>query len=175
MSRPRTKINGSHRRSTWDLVLLAIASGGGIGFVMPAPGTWGTLLGIGLCWLLASVHPAGLAWSIVLALCLVGIPICTRAARLLDGKDPSPVVWDEIASTPWVFVFVPMESLAVAMMGFLLHRLFDVTKPPPTRYLEGWPAGLGIMADDWMAAAYAAVGLWCCKQLLLLGDWQLLS
>ena len=49
----------------------------------------------------------------------------------------------------------------MAVAGFLLHRLMDIAKPPPVRQLERLPMGWGIMADDWMAAAYAAVALWC--------------
>jgi phosphatidylglycerophosphatase A len=38
-----------------------------------------------------------------------------------------------------------------------LFRLFDIVKPYPARRLEGLESGLGIMADDIVAGAYAAV------------------
>jgi phosphatidylglycerophosphatase A len=52
----------------------------------------------------------------------------------------------------------------VLAAAFVLHRLFDITKPFPCRRLEHLPAGLGIMADDWGATAYVAaclaIGRW---------------
>ena len=40
---------------------------------------------------------------------------------------------------------------------FLLFRLFDVWKPYPIRRLESLESGLGIMADDIVAGAYALI------------------
>jgi phosphatidylglycerophosphatase A len=98
----------------------------------------------------------------VVVICLLGVPICSAAARRLGGlKDPGCIVLDEIASLPIVFLGPGLElaSWQVALAGFLLHRLFDITKPPPARQLESLPAGLGIMADDWAAAIYANLSL----------------
>ena len=38
-------------------------------------------------------------------------------------------------------------------------RVFDIAKPWPIRHLERLPGGWGIMADDLLAAAFAAVAL----------------
>ena len=54
---------------------------------------------------------------------------------------------------------VPLDSWAIAVAGFALHRLFDISKPPPARQLERLPDGLGIMADDMAAAVYANLAL----------------
>jgi len=43
----------------------------------------------------------------------------------------------------------------VAVVGFLLFRLFDIVKPYPAKALEHLPGGLGIMADDVAAGIYA--------------------
>ena len=66
---------------------------------------------------------------------------------------------DEIASLPITFFLVPIDSVGVAAAGFALHRLFDISKPPPIRQIERLPAGLGVMADDWMAGVYSCVAL----------------
>lgn len=136
-----------------------LATGFGVGFVPVAPGTAGAALGVLLAW---GLDRLGLAFEmpIVLGLCAIGVPICTRAARDLGGrKDPGSIVLDEIASVPITFFLVPLDSLAVVVAGFALHRLFDVTKPPPTRAIERLPEGLGIMADDWMAGVYSNIAL----------------
>ena len=100
--------------------------------------------------------------GLLVAINLVGIPACTRAARVLGrGKDPGSIVYDEAASVPLAALVMPAAARSPTMLAalFVLHRLFDITKPFPCRRLEHLPAGLGIMADDWGAAAYVAVCL----------------
>jgi phosphatidylglycerophosphatase A len=90
-----------------------------------------------------------------------GIPLCTRAARLLGGKDPGPVVLDEAVAVPTVLAVVPLAARGplVLAAAFGLFRVFDIAKPPPIRQVERLPEGLGIMADDQVAAAFAAACL----------------
>ena len=136
-----------------------------MGLMPVASGTFGTLLGIPWSYVLFQLP--GLAWQVlaVVVTCLLGVSICDRAARLLGNrKDPGEIVLDEILSLPITFLFIPAERLAwndwpVWLAGFLLHRLFDITKPPPARQLEHLPGGLGIMADDCAAALYAGAVL----------------
>jgi phosphatidylglycerophosphatase A len=49
---------------------------------------------------------------------------------------------------------VPVGWLGV-LVGFVLFRALDVAKPFPARHLERLHGGLGVMADDAMAAIYA--------------------
>jgi phosphatidylglycerophosphatase A len=51
------------------------------------------------------------------------------------------------------------------LLGFILFRVFDIWKPFPARQAESLPGGLGIMADDWIAGIYAALGLWLARAL----------
>ena len=101
----------------------------------------------------------------IAGICALGIPICTAAVRRLGGKkDPGSIVFDEIASLPITFCFLPFDHFpwdrpAVIVTGFLLHRLFDILKPQPARALERLPEGLGIMADDWIAGLYSNLAL----------------
>ncbi len=150
----------------FDPVLL-VATGTGLGYSPIVPGTCGSLWGIPLALAIAQieafVEPGPLSLTIQVAviavLFLAGIPLCTSAARRLGGKkDPSAVVWDEIATMPVVFLFVPLADMwdpVVLAAGFVLHRAFDIVKPPPCRQLEALPDGLGIMSDDLVAAIYA--------------------
>lgn len=123
-----------------------------------APGTVGSLGGLALAW---GLHwaPTPLDNLLIIAIVLVGIPICDRAAKLLGKQDPGQVVFDEIAAIPILFVVNPLTWLT-AILGFLWFRLFDVWKPWPASALEKLPGGLGIMADDLAAAIYAAIALW---------------
>jgi phosphatidylglycerophosphatase A len=156
-----------------DPAVLA-ATCGWLGRIPFAPGTFGAAAGLVVSLALArSGLPLAAEVAAIVALNVVGIPLCTAAARRLGrGSDPGAIVYDEMASLPLGLLAVPAAARsewpeAAAMLGaaFVLHRLFDITKPFPCRQLERLPAGLGIMADDWGAAAWMAVALtagrWC--------------
>jgi len=143
-----------------------LATCGGVGFVGVAPGTFGAAVGTLVAAACGRLPPA-VEMLAVAGLCLAGIPICSRAAAGLGrGKDPGAIVWDEMAAMPLVMLAVPAADrgpLALAA-GFLLFRVFDILKPFPCRRLERLPQGLGIMADDWAAAIWAAVCLVIARQ-----------
>ncbi|NCA69940.1 MAG: phosphatidylglycerophosphatase A [Sphingobacteriia bacterium] len=135
-----------------------IAFGFGSGLAPRAPGTVGTLAAIPL-YLVAST----LAWPIYLSLLilfiLVGVWACERAARDLGEKDPSAIVWDE-----WVGFLLTMIAAPTGwpwiLAGFLLFRLFDIWKPWPISVADQRVGGgLGIMLDDLIAGALAAIPL----------------
>lgn len=140
-----------------------LASGLGLGFLPWAPGTWGSLWGLPLAWAIGMLPwPAGLGVAGVVW--LVGVPLCTAAARRLGAKDPGAVVWDEIAAFPVVFLLIDLQRPFVELLpalagGFVLFRVFDILKPPPIRWLERLRGGWGIMADDLAAGAYACLAL----------------
>src|SRR6476659_6401200 len=140
-------------------VAMWLATGLGVGLVAPAPGTFGTAIwGLPLAWAIGQLP--GIDWQLcaILVVNLVGIPLATAAGRVLGGKkDNQAIIWDEIATTPVVFLLVPLTNWKVAVAGFVAHRLFDITKPPPARQLEHLPEGLGVMADDWIAGIYACL------------------
>ncbi len=142
------------------------ATVGGLGDLLPAPGTTvGSLAGALLSWLAAAAWPAAVIPVAVAGLVLV-LPLsvwaCGTEARRRGIADPGPVVIDEVAGQ-WVALALvscvlgrqpgPRE-LAVS---FLLFRVFDVVKPWPIRRLERLPGGWGIVADDLAAGAAAAV------------------
>ena len=147
----------------WQLgINVWIATGFWVGFVRYMPGTVGALWGVPLADLLSFVTNLWIQALIIVVMVAVGVPICTAAAKKIGRKDPGCVVLDEIATVPIVFLFVPqaqMSSPFVLLLGFLFHRLFDITKPPPCKYLERLPDGLGIMMDDCVAGVYACVAL----------------
>ncbi|MCE9605692.1 MAG: phosphatidylglycerophosphatase A [Planctomycetia bacterium] len=155
--RDKQKSRESAAENSWAVVL---ATGFGIGYFRKAPGTWGTLLGLPLAWAIGQLPTtAGQVVSII-AVCWLSVPVATLAGRQLGrGKDPGCIVIDEIASVPITFFLLPMSSPTVVVVGFLLNRLFDITKPPPARQLEHLPEGWGVMADDWAAGVYSNLAL----------------
>ena len=162
------------RTGAWLDPAVIVATCGWLGRIPFAPGTFGAAAGVPVALALAhSGLPLAAEAAVVVAVNAVGIPLCTAAARRLGrGSDPGAIVYDEFASVPLGLLALPIAVRsewpgAAAILGaaFLLHRVFDIAKPFPCRQLERLPAGLGIMADDWGAAAWMAVALtagrWC--------------
>jgi len=157
-------------RSVGDYVALAVATCG-VGYIPLAPGTWGSLVGIGvylgISFLITrAANPSLLASviigvSAILIVTLVGIWAASRTEKLLGRKDPGKVVIDEVAGQmislmPLSLVFArPWNGWVI--VSFILFRFFDIVKPYPARRLERLHGGLGIMADDLIAGVYAAV------------------
>ncbi len=163
-------------RTARDYFALAIATCG-VGFVPLAPGTWGSAIGVGVYMLMRAASTEVFAfatargWSmpplesfrttfllvLLIGVIIVGIWAASRVEPLLGRKDPGAVVVDEVAGQLITFLFVPWNAgLWAVVAGFLAFRLFDIWKPYPIRRLESLEAGLGIMADDVLAGAYAA-------------------
>lgn len=143
-----------------------IATGFGVGHFPIAPGTVGSVLGLPLVWAIGRLPSPWLAAVAIAVLCVVGVPIVNAALpRLGNRKDPGCVVYDEITGMLITFFLVPIANWKIALLGFTLFRLFDVTKPPPARQLEKLPDGLGVMADDWAAGVFACLTLHSCLRL----------
>ena len=149
------------RRSLLDLLAVSLGTGMGIGFAPKAPGTFGSLLGPPLVIATQQLDlPPAVLSIVIVAFCLLGIPICSRASVALGKHDPGQVVYDEIAAF-WL-VFLPQLVTGTpitwqhAIAGFVLFRIFDISKPWPVSQLERLPGGLGIMADDLAAGLMAA-------------------
>jgi len=152
--------NSETRRSAADRAALILATGCGLGYAPKAPGTFGSLLGLPLVWLIEGMKSSPMAYGVFAVLfCLVGVPICSRGATLFGREDPPQVVYDEIAAFPIVFAFTALTPLS-AVLGFVWFRVFDIIKPWPLRRFELLPRGWGIMADDVVAGVFACGGLW---------------
>jgi phosphatidylglycerophosphatase A len=168
---PQSKAHRPASAAVW------LATGLGVGLIAPAPGTAGAAMwGMPLAWAIGGLP--GIGWQLlaIVALIAVGIPLCTAAGRALGGKkDNQAIIWDEIVTVPIVFLLVPLSSWTVALVGFLLHRLLDITKPAPARQLERLPDGLGVMADDVAAGVYACLALAGLAWLNQAAGWSLLA
>ena len=155
----------------------------GLGFLRPASGTWGSLPPAVVAGILLLTHQP--AWLIDLSMVLllaIGCVACLRfgkaAERACGGKDPGQVVADEVAGQAIVLLALPWASVAswgsgslvppagvspllfdlgLTAVAFLLFRIFDVLKPPPANGLQKLGGGLGILVDDLIAGAMAAV------------------
>jgi phosphatidylglycerophosphatase A len=117
-----------------------------------------------------------------------GVWSATRAANYWRLKDPQQVVIDEVSGQHLALLlawsvaswsptaqitgthvqaidirFDAVLNWKYLLLGFILFRVFDIWKPFPARQAESLPGGWGIMADDWVAGIYAAIGLWIAR------------
>jgi phosphatidylglycerophosphatase A len=168
-------------RSFGDYVAIAVATCG-VGYIPIAPGTFGSLVGLGLylflrgvfLWLLwptegqtnlnllhVSYVLVSLEVLVALLVGVIGTWAASRVEKLHGVKDPGKVVIDEVAGQYIALLAVPLpfEGWWTIIAAFLLFRFFDIVKPYPARRLESLRGGLGIMADDVVAGAYAAIAV----------------
>jgi phosphatidylglycerophosphatase A len=135
-----------------------IATVGYCGYFPIAPGTVGSAAGL-LVYLLVWWSQSPLVEvGLIAILFAAGVWAGTTSERYFGGIDPGPIVLDEVVGMLITLAFVPV-GITGALIGFLLFRVFDVVKPFPARRLEALHGGLGVMADDAMAAIYANIAL----------------
>ncbi len=132
---------------------LFIATCGYLGYVPLAPGTFGSAAGLAVFFLIRSTGSMTVEVAAILVLFAIGIWSGTVAEHYFGGIDPAPVVMDEVVGMLITLAFLPV-SVTGAIVGFLVFRVLDVVKPWPSARFERLPGGLGVMADDGMAAIY---------------------
>jgi phosphatidylglycerophosphatase A len=151
----------------------AVATFGGLGDRLPAPGTTVGSLPPALLWLgLCSVLPTsqlriGVTAVGLVVFTIVGIWSSEIEAERRGEGDPRPIVVDEAAgqwltylvALPIVPLITTVELAIFAAAGFLLFRFFDVVKVWPIKAFEKLPGGIGIVADDLAAGYFAAACL----------------
>jgi len=139
-------------------VAVFIATFGYCGYFPFAPGTAGSAAGLVVYFAVGVLHSRPAEIAAIAALFALGVWAGTAAERFFGGIDPGPVVIDEVVGMLITLLFVPV-GIAGAVAGFVLFRIFDVIKPFPAGRLEALHGGLGVMADDAMAAVYANLAL----------------
>jgi phosphatidylglycerophosphatase A len=149
-----------------DRVAYMIATGAGAGFAPIAPGTFGSMEGVGIYLALMAIPLAPQTHMTIvlgagLLLFAVGVWASNRACKISGLKDPGEIVIDEVSGQ--LIGIAPLAlapSITGAVLAFLLFRLFDIFKPYPIRRLEHLPSGLGVMSDDALAGVYTAALVW---------------
>lgn len=169
-----------------DKLILFVAQGFGVGRIPFAPGTFGSVVGLGwFALLLATGNIWLFALGTILGL-LASVWFCGKAEKILGQTDPGSVVLDEIAAMPVCFAgtvlfyhlrigkFTPLnwfvsckEGLIYSLGIFLVFRLFDVWKPWPVKQSQKLPGGWGVTVDDILAAIYVNLSFYVLALVLM--------
>ena len=135
-----------------------VATVGYCGYFPIAPGTVGSAAGLVFYLLVWWAQSPSFEVALILGLFGAGVWAGTTAERYFGGIDPGPIVIDEVVGMLITLAFIPV-GWSAALAGFVLFRIFDVFKPYPAARFERLHGGLGVMADDAMAAVYANISL----------------
>jgi phosphatidylglycerophosphatase A len=151
--------DGYKRRMNFrDRASVFLATGLSIGKIPIAPGTFGTLLGIPICFGLAELGAAG-SLAVVGALVLLAVRLSGRAEKLIGKKDAPAIVIDEVAGMLVTLAGMPLTPLNLAA-GFVAFRAMDILKPFPARWIDrNMTGGWGVVLDDVVAGIYSNIFL----------------
>lgn len=148
------------------VVARVLATAGGAGYAPVAPGTCGSLVTLPLAWALAGV-PLPVYLGVVALVIAVGAWAAGVADRVWGTHDSGRIVVDEVAGMLLTVAFVDRAAWMPLAIGFVLFRVADIWKPWPARAIDrGFPGGLGVVLDDVVAGAYAALATWAAMRAL---------
>lgn len=141
----------------------------GIGYLKPAPGTWGSLAALPLTWALHQLGGFPLVLGVLAVVTLAGYWAADRMILQTQRGDPSEVVIDEVAGQMLALLALsyPAWSMGVDISrlwpgwiaAFVLFRLFDIWKPGPVGWADRKGGAVGVMLDDLIAGLFAALGV----------------
>jgi len=130
--------------------VMFLATGCYIGNISFASGTFGSVLGLPLCFFLSKID-FSIAVLLILIFILCATWIANEAEKVLKTEDPECIVIDEIAGIILTLFGLPFNIISVTV-GILVFRALDIWKPYPIRLLENkLSGGIGIVLDDVVA------------------------
>ena len=137
----------------------------GLGFLRPAPGTWGSLGGLIFWWFFLAGLSVLTQLLIIAGYFCISWWLCSRLISRLGIQDEPQIVADEVAGVWLALIFAP-QVWWVALLAFGLFRFFDIAKPGVVGWLdENVHSGLGVMADDMIAGLISAGIVWLVLQI----------
>jgi phosphatidylglycerophosphatase A len=125
-----------------------------IGYLPFIPGTFGSLVGVGLFIFLKA--QSFYCLILLLLLLIIGFLVCGKLEKALNKKDPSCIVIDEVCGMLLGLSFMPLDA-KIIFLGFLFFRILDTLKPYPASGLQNIKGSLGIISDDIVAGLYTNI------------------
>ena len=128
----------------------------GIGFIPIASGTFGSLAGLLIGYILYLIN-FNLFFIIIPLLFIFGVIASNTYQKQTGEKDSSVIVIDEVVGQLIAMIFV-VDNLTLVLCSFIIFRIFDIFKPWPASYADKkMDGGLGVMLDDVFAGIYTAI------------------
>jgi len=133
------------------------------GLLPKAPGTWGSLVGVVVAYLIILYfkHPNMTIFLLAVLFTLIGLRYINEYENLSSIHDDKRIVIDEIAG---VLLTVSMlgnlkeDTFIKLFFAFVSFRIFDVWKPSVIGKIDKKaPGSLGVMGDDLIAGVFAGI------------------
>ena len=140
-------------------MVIAVASGGYVGYIPIASGTFGTLVAIPLCLALHPLRALSVpAYVLTFVASVAGACwVAQRAETYLAEHDSHKIVIDEIVGYLAATMFL-QPSWTNILLAFVVFRALDVIKPFPAGYIDAnVPGGYGVVLDDVVSGVYTNV------------------
>ena len=135
-----------------------------VGYLRPAPGTWGSLVALIIAYIIARYTGyLALAFAILLVFAIGWITITLQASRT-GRHDPTEIVIDEVVGQ-WISV-LPLAIWQISydvplfywFLAFVIFRILDIKKPSLIGWADRKNTPLSVILDDVIAGlATAAV------------------
>ncbi|MBE1282287.1 MAG: phosphatidylglycerophosphatase A [Rhodobacteraceae bacterium] len=149
----------------------------GVGYLRPAPGTWGSAAALPLVYLFHVLGGFPMLLLATGASVILGVWAIAEMTRDKADHDPSEIVIDEVAGqftsllplsyAAWAHDIPVLALWPGWVAAFLLFRLFDITKPGPIGWADRRNDPSGVMLDDIIAGIFAGIGV-----MILAGLWH---
>ena len=133
------------------------------GLLPKAPGTWGSVIGVIIAYLVILYFPNPNLTIFLLAIffSVIGYKYTNEYEDLVKIHDDKRIVIDEIAG---VLLTISMlgdlrkDTFVKLFLAFVSFRLFDIWKPSIIGKIDkNAPKGLGVMGDDLVAGIFAGI------------------
>lgn len=131
-----------------------VASCGNLGFLTKVPGTLASAVAMVIGYFIAVFAAPWVLVPLSLLVLGLGFWACLRLPERND--DPGWACIDEVAGQWFAMAFAPATA-GGALAAFALFRLFDIAKPWPVSWADRKKGAFGIMMDDMLAGAMAAL------------------
>ena len=140
-------------------VIVLLASGGFVGYIPVASGTFGTLVALPLYWLFDPLQYVSvpLYLAVYVAMVVAACWIAGRAETAFAEHDSHKIVIDEIVGYLGATLFLA-PSWEHTLIAFFVFRALDVIKPFPAGWIDRhMPGGAGVVLDDVVSGLYSNV------------------
>ena len=136
-----------------------------IGYLPLIPGTFGSIAGVGLFYLLKGTT-AVTYFLFISGIIALGLITSGRMEKLLNKKDPGCIVIDEVAGMLIALSFMPYD-FKIIFLAFIIFRILDTLKPYPAARLQNMHGAVGVIGDDLVAGIYTNIVLQVILKIVL--------
>jgi phosphatidylglycerophosphatase A len=140
-------------------LILLVASGGFVGYIPVASGTFGTLVAFPLYWLYDPLRHLSVPLYLLVYVAMVVFAcwVAGRAEALVQEHDSHKIVIDEVVGYLGATLFLA-PTWEHTLLAFFVFRALDVLKPYPAGWIDRhMSGGTGVVLDDVVSGLYSNV------------------